>query len=177
VLLGVAACTPISRSEADRGATVYPPPPAIGDPFPDVVLQDRDGRPTGAEAWLGSVAVVAFVSFGRGASAAESGVVIERMLELPDRLPSTPLRLILLPLTPVPGAPPAPARLMSAPLERTVALAAAFGVALSTDGSRYRHGHATVVIDRSGRIRAILRGVTSWDAVTLAREAAVAATW
>lgn len=175
LLVGFAACTPVSLSEVDRGSTTSSPA-EFGDLFPDLLLEDREGRSISPRDWQGAVAVVAFVSFGPGASADESRLALERLVEIPDRLPTIPLRLFALRMTPAAGEAGGAVQILSAPFERMVALAAAFGITVSIDGDRYHHGHATVVVDRTGRVRAVLRGVTSWDAAGLALEVAAAAT-
>lgn len=110
------------------------------------------------------------------AAAGRSAAVLERVLELPSRLPGLSMQLVLAPLASSEATASALAGLrIAGPPESIRELAGAVGVEVAPEPGGWIAGHAVVVIDRSGRIARILRGVTGWDASDLAQAVAAAA--
>jgi hypothetical protein len=100
---------------------------------------------------------------------------IERMLELPNRLPGETVVLIAAPLTPGPTTPTAEMFFAMGPSPAIRELALELGVVIAREPHGWIAGHAVVVVDRDGRIAKVFRGLTEWSAADLARAVAQAA--
>jgi hypothetical protein len=104
-----------------------------------------------------------------------SSLILERVREIPARLPDTRVELIASPLTPGARTPVEGVFQAVAPAAAIGELAVALGVVVARERSGWIAGHAVVVADAEGRIVSVFRGVSGWSAAELARAVAKAA--
>lgn len=176
VLLSVAltGCGPVPMPDPAGDADVVSGL-RVGDRIEEHGLRDRRGGPISLVD-DDRVSVLAFVG-GESGEPDALPRILERVLELPRRLPRTPLQRIVAPLVPSSALATAiPETLeVAGPPEAIRDLAGSLGVAVAPEPEGWLAGHAVVVVDRNGRITTILRGIVGWDAAVLAREVAAAA--
>lgn len=101
--------------------------------------------------------------------------IVERMKELPSRLPQQPLDLIAAPLVPGIAVPDPVIFAAAGPMPAIRDLAAELGVMVAREGAGWIAGHAVVVADDDRRIVTLFRGTSGWTAADLARAVARAA--
>jgi cytochrome oxidase Cu insertion factor (SCO1/SenC/PrrC family) len=163
------ACTPIAQPDRDAASELADwQPPTPGDPFPAFELRDGAGGVVNNASLRGRAAVITFVSLAADRSNAGSRLIMERMAELPARVTAGSPRLLAIRLTPADGPVPEAIEVLSGSDNSIRDLAASLAIVLDRVDGAWLHGYATTVLDPEGKIVAVLRGHSEWDAARLA---------